>query len=142
MQPENVAEYQTYPNDLVELSNAYENKPGVSFQILQNPTIRAYFKANVSISTVALQPTYNGRTTNIVKFSVYYVTSDNKPYIDSKTGKTLIFTTADGDQSLTIQHDIIPDLKGLNLTILKTTGGRPTYFRLKVLGCYKPSKLI
>jgi hypothetical protein len=142
MQPYNLAEYQPIPNDLVDLSNSFENKPGVSFILLQNPTIRAIFNSNVSISTIALQPTYNSRTTNIIKFSVNYTTSDNKPYIDPKTGKILTFTTADGDQSLTIQHDIIPDLKGFNLTIHKTTGGKPTYFRLKVLGCYKSGHLI
>lgn len=138
MQPENVAEYQA-PNDLVDLSNAYENRPGVSFILRQNPSIRAYFKNNVSISTVALQPTFRNRTTNIIKFSVFYVTLDDKPYVDPKTGKVLTYTTADGDQSLTIQHEIIPNLKGLNITILETSGGLPKFFRLMVLGCYKSS---
>jgi hypothetical protein len=134
MQPENVADYQA-PGDIVELSKAYENRPGVTFVLLKNPKIRAYFKDNVSISTVALQPTYNNRTTNIVKFNVSFVTSDNQPYLDSKTGQVLVLTNP--DSSLTIQHDMIPNLKGLNLTIVQTTGGNPTYFRLMVLGCYK-----
>jgi len=143
MQPSNLADYQAIPNDLVDLSNSFENHPGVSFILLQNPTLRVLFNSNVSISTIALQPTYNGRTTNIIKFSVNYTRSDNKPYIDSKTGQILTFTTADGDQSLTIQHDIIPDLKGLNLTILQTTNGeKPKYFRLMVLGCFKSSQFI
>jgi hypothetical protein len=140
MQPQNVADYQA-PNDLVDLSNAYENRTGVSFILLQNPTIRAYFKSNVSISTVALQPTYNNRTTNIVKFSVFFITSDNQPYVDSTTGKVLVLTNE--SPNLTIQHDIIPDLKGLNLTILQTTNGeKPKYFRLMVLGCFKSSQFI
>ena len=140
MQPENIAEYQA-PNDLVDLSSAYENRPGVSFILQQNPSIRVYFKNNVSISTVALQPTFRNRTTNIIKFSVFYVTWDNKPYVDPKTGRVLTFTTTDGDQSLTIQHEIIPDLKGFNLTILGTSEELPRFFRLMVLGCYKSSSL-
>lgn len=138
MQPENVAEYQA-PNDLVDLSNAYENRPGVSFILQQNPRIRAYFRNNVSISTVALQPAFRNRTTNIIKFQVSYVTWDNKPYVDPRTGNVVTYTSADGDPTLTIQHEIIPDLKGLNLTILSTSGGLPRFFRLMVLGCYKQS---
>ncbi|CAF4894723.1 unnamed protein product [Rotaria sp. Silwood1] len=137
MQPENMAEYYS-PDALSDLSNAYENRNGVSFPLSQTPTIRAYFNAPVSISTVALQPTFKTRTTNIIKYSVYYITLDNTPYIDPTTGKVLTLTTSDGDSSLTIQHDLINNLKGLNLTILQTNGGRPTWFRLKVLGCYKP----
>jgi hypothetical protein len=142
MQPSNLADYQAIPNDLVDLSKSFENKTGVSFMLLQNPTLRVLFNSNVSISTIALQPTYNNLTTNIIKFSVNHITTDNKPYTDPKTGQIVTFTTADGDQSLTIQHDIIPDLKGFNLTILQTTGGKPKYFRLKVLGCYKSGHLI
>ena len=138
MQPENVADYQA-ANDLVDLSKAYENRRGVSFVLQQNPTIRAYFRNNVSISTVALQPTYEKDTTNIIKFRVFYVTWDDKPYVDPRTGKVLTYTSADGDPTLTIQHEIIPDLKGLNVTILATSGGLPKFFRLMVLGCYKQS---
>lgn len=141
MQPENVADYQA-PNDLVDLSKAYENKRGVNFALQQNPTIRAYFRNNVSISTVALQPTFENRTTNILKFRVFYVTWDDKPYVDPRTGNVLTYTSADGDPTLTIQHDIIPDLKGLNLTILETSGGLPRFFRLMVLGCFKGSLFI
>ncbi|CAF4275432.1 unnamed protein product, partial [Rotaria sp. Silwood2] len=137
MQPENMAEYYS-PDALSDLSNAYENRNGVSFPLSQTPTIRAYFNAPVSISTVALQPTYKTRTSNIIKYSLYYITWDNTPYIDPTTGKVLTFTTSDEDTSLTIQHDMINNLKGFNLTILQTNGGRPTWFRLKVLGCYKP----
>ena len=129
------------PDTLSDLSNAYEDRKGVSFPLSQMPTIRAYFNAPVSISAVALQPTYQTRTTNIIKYSFYYVTLDNKPYIDPRTGEVLTLTTPDGDRSLTIQHDLINNLKGLNMTILQTNGGRPTWFRLKVLGCYKRSKL-
>ena len=139
MQPENMLDYSS-PDVMSDLSSAYENKNGVSFPFKQTPTIRAYFNAPVAISTVALQPTFKTRTTNIIKFSVFYVTLDNKPYVDPKTGQVLTFTSKDGDDSLTIQHDMINNLKGLNLTILKTSEGTPTSFRLKVLGCYKPSK--
>lgn len=128
------------PHALQDLSQAYENKNGVSFPLVQKPSIRAYFNAPVAISTVALQPTFNDRTTNIVKFTIFYVTQDDTPYVDPKTGKVLTLTTADGDTSLTIQHDIIDNLKGINITIDETSGGRPTWFRLKVLGCYKPRK--
>ena len=127
------------PDAISDMSNAYENRNGVSFPLSQTPTIRAFFNAPVSISTVALQPVFKTRGSNIIKFSLFYVTLDNKPYIDPATGKVLTFTTADGDSSLTIQHDLINNLKGLNLTILQTSGGKPTWFRLKVLGCYKPS---
>lgn len=135
-----MADYST--DDAVDLSYAYENQNGTSFRFLQTPTIHAYFTAPVAISTVALQPTYNGRTTNILKFSLYYLKWDGTPYTDPNTGKPLTFTTPDGDTSLTIQHDLIPDLKGLNMTILQTSGVVPTWFRLKVLGCYKSSKFI
>ena len=129
------------PHAVQDLTKAYENKAGVSFPLVQKPSIRAYFDGLASISTVALQPTYAGLTTNIVKFTVFYVTWNNdEPYVDPKTGKVLKFTTADGDTSLTIQHDIIPNLKGLNITIEETSGGRPTWFRLKVLGCYRKSQ--
>jgi hypothetical protein len=129
------------PDAIPDLSYAYENKKGVSFPFKSFPTVRAYFNAPVAISTVALQPTFDNRTTNIIKFSVFYVTLDNKPYLDPKTGNVLNFTSKDGDKTLTIQHDIINDLKGLNLTVLQTNGGIPNAFRLTVLGCYKPSKL-
>jgi hypothetical protein len=66
------------------------------------------------------------------------VTSDGKQYMDPKTGLPLIYT-GDLRSDLTVQHDIINNLLGLNLTILQTSGGTPTFFRLKVLGCYKPS---
>lgn len=138
MQPENMLEYSS-PDATSDLTNAFENRNGVSFPMSQTPTVRAFFNAPVSISTVALQPVYKTRASNIIKFSVYYVTQDNKPYIDPATGKVLTFTTEDRDTSLTIQHDLINNLKGLNVTILQTSGGRPTWFRLKVLGCYKPS---
>jgi hypothetical protein len=127
------------PNVLSDLSKAYENRTGVTFSE-PNATVRAYFKAPVNISTVALQPTYNGLTTNITKFSVFYLNWDGTPYLDPNTGQVLTFTTADNDTSLTIQHDIIPNLKGLNLTILEPSVGKSTYFRLEVLGCYKGSK--
>lgn len=140
MQPENMAEYYS-PDALSDLSNAYENRNGVSFPLSQTPMIRAYFNAPVSISAVALQPSYKNRETNIIKYSLYYVTLDDKPYIDPATGEILRLTTSDGDTSLTIQHDLINNLKGLVLTINQTSGGRPSWFRLKVLGCYKPSEL-
>lgn len=128
------------PHAIQDLSNAYENKKGVSFPLVQKPSIRAYFNGHASISTVALQAAHNGLATNIIKFTVFYITWNNdEPYVDPKTGKVLKYTTADGDTSLTIQHDMIPNLKGLNITIEETSGGRPTWFRLKVLGCYKPS---
>ena len=138
MRPENMLEYSS-PDATSDLTNAYENLNGVSFPMSQTPTVRAFFNAPVSISTVALQPFYKTRASNIIKFSVFYVTLDNKPYIDPATGKVLTFTSKDGDTSLTIQHDLIHNLKGVNVTILQTSGGRPTWFRLKVLGCYTPS---
>ncbi|CAF0925338.1 unnamed protein product [Rotaria sordida] len=138
MHPENMAEYYS-PDALSDLSEAYEFRRGVSFPLSQTPTIRAYFNAPVSISTVALVPIHKHRISNIIKYSLYYITWDNQPYIDPTTGKVLNLTTADGDLNLTIQHELINNLKGLNLTILKTSGGTPTWFRLKVLGCYKPS---
>ena len=129
------------PDVLQDLSSAYENKNGVSFPLSQRPTVRAYFNAPVAITTVDLQISFKNRATNIIKFSVFYVTLEGKPYVDPKTGAVQTFTTADKDTTLTIQHDFINNLKGLNLTILETSGGRPTWFRLRVLGCYKPSKL-
>jgi hypothetical protein len=127
------------PNILSDLSKAYENRTGVTF-LGPKATVRAYFKAPASISKVALQPTYNNLTTNITKFSLFYLNWDGTPYLNSTTGQVLTFTTADNDTSLTIQHDIIPNLKGLNLTILEPSVGKSTYFRLEVLGCYKGSK--
>ena len=141
LQPENMLDYSS-PDVMSDLSNAYENRRGVSFPGKQTPTIRAYFNAPVAITTVALQPIFRTFTTNIIKFSVYYVTLDDKPYVDPKTRKILTFTSTDGDESLTIQHDMINNLKGLNVTILGTSGSTPTWFRLKVLGCYKPSKSV
>ncbi|CAF4215767.1 unnamed protein product, partial [Rotaria magnacalcarata] len=138
LQPENMAEYYS-PDALSDLSDAYENRNGVSFPLSQTPTIIAYFNAPVSITTVTLQPTYKNRTSNIIKYGLYYITWDDKPYIDPTTGKILTLTTSDGDKPLTIQHNLISNLKGLNLTILQTNGGTPTWFRLEVLGCYKPS---
>ncbi|CAF1225499.1 unnamed protein product, partial [Adineta ricciae] len=136
MLEENMEEYYS-PNILRDLSKAYENRTGVTF-ITQHPTVRAYFKGTVSISTVALQATYNEKTTNIAKFSLYYLNADGTPYVDPTTGKVLTYTS---DSSLAIQHDIIPNLKGLNLTVLETTGGLPSYFRLKVLGCFKATNI-
>ena len=136
MLEENMEEYYS-PNILRDLSKAYENRAGVTFNT-ERPTVRAYFKGTVSISTVALQATYNEKTTNIAKFSLYYLNADGTPYLDPLTGKVLTYTS---DSSLAIQHDIIPNLKGLNLTVLQTTGGLPSYFRLKVLGCFKAGKV-
>jgi hypothetical protein len=126
------------PDVQPDLSRSYEFQPGTSFPLTQNPLIRVLFDTPVSISTVALEPSYKNRTTNIIKFSYYYVTSDGKQYTDPKTGLPLIYT-GDLPSNLTVQHDIINNLLGLNLTILQTSGGTPTFFRLKVLGCYKPS---
>ena len=137
LQPENMADYQAI-GDIVTLENAYENKKGTSFVLLQNPVIRAYFKSNVSISTVALQQTYNNKASNILKYSLNYVTLDGNPYTDPQTGQIVTYTS---DANLVIQHDIIPNLKGLNLTILQTSGGTPTFFRLMVLGCYKSTEI-
>ena len=137
LQPENMADYQAI-GDIVTLENAYENKKGTSFVLLQNPVIRAYFKSNVSISTVALQQTYNNKVSNILKYSLNYVTLDGNPYTDPQTGQIVTYTS---DANLVIQHDIIPNLKGLNLTILQTSGGIPTFFRLMVLGCYKSTEI-
>ena len=129
------------PHAIQDLTKAYENMKGVSFPLAQKPIIQAYFNDPVSISTVALQPTYDGLTTNIIKFSVIFITlKGDEPYIDPKTGKILKLTTADGDTSLTIQHDIIPNLKGIKVTVEETSGGRPTWFRLKVLGCINMRK--
>jgi hypothetical protein len=139
VKPENMLEYYS-PDTMQDMSSGYENKNGITFVFSQKPTIRAYFNAPVAITTVDLQTSYNGRATNIIKFSVFYVTLDGKPYLDPKTGAVMTFTTADGDTSLTIQHDMINNLKGLNVTILETSGGKPSGFRLRVLGCYRPSK--
>jgi len=138
LKPENMAQYSSR-DTLSEFSNGYENTKGVSF-LSNKPTIRAYFNAPASISTVALQPTYNKSTTNIIKFGVVFVTMDGKPYVDPVTGKVLTLTTADGDSTLTVQTDLINNLKGVEVTVLKTSGGMPVWFRLKVLGCYKPRK--
>jgi len=135
LQPGNMMDFSS-PHAIQDLTKAYENMKGVSFPLAQKPIIQAYFNDPVSISTVALQPTYDGLTTNIIKFSVIFITlKGDEPYIDPKTGKILKLTTADGDTSLTIQHDIIPNLKGIKVTVEETSGGRPTWFRLKVLGC-------
>jgi hypothetical protein len=142
MLPENLAEYQAIPNDLVDLSNSFVNKSGVSFLFQQTPSIYASFiSSNVTISNITLQPTYNGKTTNIRQFSVNYITPDNKQYVNPKTGEVVRFTSPD-DGTLSIQHPMISGLKGFNLTILKTTAGKPTYFRVGVYGCYKQSKFI
>jgi hypothetical protein len=139
LQPENMLDYYS-PDTLSDFSQAYENKKGVSLSLKQIASVRAYFSAPVAISTVSLQPVYGNRATNIVKFSVFYITLDDKPYINPKTGKLLNYTTNNNDNSLTIPHDMINNLKGLNLTILETSGGRPSWFRLRILGCYKSSK--
>ncbi len=140
MRPENVAHYWSPHVRMPLTPKAYENQTGVSFTLSPTPTVRAEFNSPVSISTVALQRTYENRTSNIRKFNVSFITMDDKPYLDPVTGKLVTWTTTDDDDSLTVQHDLIDNLKGLNLTVMETTGGFPTWFRLKVLGCYKPRK--
>lgn len=139
MQEGNLRDHKVIPGDIVNLVNSFEGTRGVTFVFQQTPTIYIIFKANVSISEVALLPT---PTSNIIKFQVVYITPDNKPYVDPKTGQVLKLITPDGDRNFTFEHEMITGLKGLNVTLLQTSGGRPSGYRLKVEGCYKPSKFI
>lgn len=139
MLEENLFDHRVIPTDIVNLANSFEGKSGVTFVFQQTPTIRAIFKSNVSISRVSILTT---PTSNIIKFSVTYITSDDKAYVDPKTGKVLTLVTPDNDRNLTIEHEMITDLKGLNVTILQTSGGKPSGYRLKVDGCYKSRKFI
>lgn len=129
------------PDALLDLSYAYENTMGVSFPNTMNPRVYVQFKDPVSVTTVKLQPTYNGKTTNIVDFNITYIGIDGKPYLNKNTANPLSYKTNPNDSSLTIQHEMIHNVRGFNLTVLETSGGPPIRFRLLVLGCYKGSEL-
>jgi len=126
---------------LSDFSSIYASMQGKN--LTKEPYIINFnFNNEICVSEVLVQRTApNKHNSNVAKIAISY-TTNNGSYVLASDGEKLVLQSPDNDP--TIQEQTLRcNIQGIQLTILNTTDQKPPYFvRVKVIGCYQPSKTI